>query len=229
MLFNNRFQGSTALIAGALVLSPVAALASDDDDASPHVLIGQVDGGTTLGIGFEGIEPDPTTGALIIPIDVFGDPFPFPLPAITGFSSTPFTPERDLAFEAPDAAEAAELAEFGLVPAPAGAELVLEAVALDDDFSLFLDDGGSGILLDTVGGTMALGSPEFDIHPFYLLETTDMTLGQTTTGTFRVLDNSAGGLGPSGTFDITLEVVPEPSTAALAMAGGAMLLRRRRG
>jgi len=233
-------QGSSALVAAALALNPVAALASgEEEDGSPHVLMGAT-AGESIGFVFEGIDPDPTSGALVIPIDIFGDPltsFALGFPSgVTGFQSEPFEAERDLAFEAPaadgDADELAELAEEGLTPLPASSEIALVADALGDDFIIFLAQlPGSGLndLLDDTGlaAALPLGSTGFDTHPTYILETTDLSLGQTTSGTFRLIDSS-GGLSSSDPFTITLEVVPEPSTATLAMAGTALLLRRRR-
>ncbi|MEM6855304.1 MAG: hypothetical protein AAF593_12935 [Planctomycetota bacterium] len=226
MSFTTRFQGSTALIAAALVLSPAAAMADGDDeeDKGPHVVIGKAIGGSNLVFGFEATEPDPQTGAIVIPIDTFGDPLPG-FTGLTGFQNIPFDEVQDLAFEAPDADEVEELAEFGFDAVPDTSDISVEAVSLPSDFSVFLLGQP---LLDTTGQSLELGSPEFDVHPTYVLETTDpLTPGQTTTGTFKFVDTT-GTLSDSATFDITLVVVPEPTTATLALGGAALLLRRRR-
>lgn len=224
MMFAPRFRGSTALIAAALVLSPAAAMAGEgEEDKGPHVVIGKTIGANSLTFGFEATDPDPTTGAVVIPIDTFGDPIPFI--GLTGFQNIPFDLVQDLAFEAPGADEVEELAEFGFDAVPETSNISLEAVSLPSDFSVFLLGQP---LLETAGQSLVLGNPEFDLHPTYVLETTDsLTLGQTTTGTFRFVDTT-GALSASGNFDITLEVVPEPGTATLALAGAGFLLRRRR-
>jgi len=233
MSFITRFQSFTSLAAIAVALSPVTSIADEgEEDAGPHVLIGEANG--QIGFLFEVITPDPTTGALVIPIDVFGDPLPFPLPNITGVSSVPFDvdgvggdPERlrDLAFESPnDPGEIAELNEEGLNEIGSDSSLALFAVDLDEDFTLFLSDTN---LIETTGDSLALGAPAFDAHPFFILEANELIVGQTVTGTFRLVD-TAGILSDSANFDITLEVVPEPGTATLALAGVTVLLRRRR-
>lgn len=231
MLFPTKFHGSTALIAGAMLLTPAAALASgDDEDKGPHVVIGKTIGADSLTFGFEATDPLPGTSNVVIPIDTFGDPIPFA--GATGFQNIPFDEIQDLAFEAPGADETEELEEFGFDAVPETSNLSVEAVSLPDDFLLFLigdpSTSSPSQLVDATGEALILGSPEFDVHPLYILETADaLTLGQTTTGTFRFVDTT-GGLAPSAEFQITLEVVPEPAAASLALLGGAALLRRRR-
>ena len=55
--------------------------------------------------------------AIVIPIDTFGDPLPG-FTGLTGFQNIPFDEVQDLAFEAPDADEVDELAEFGFDAVP---------------------------------------------------------------------------------------------------------------
>ena len=218
---------ASALVAAAVAgtsLLPSAAWADEEgEDKGPHVVIGKTIGADSLTFGFEATDPDPTTGAVIIPINTFEDPIPFT--GKTGFRNIPFDLEQDLAFEAPGADEVEELEEFGFDAVPETSSIVLEAVTLPSDFAVFLPGQP---LLESTGASLALGNPEFDLHPLYILATTDSaTLGQSTTGTFRFVDTS-GALSPSGSFDLTLQVVPEPSAAALTLIGGAALLRRRR-
>ncbi|MEM1108962.1 MAG: hypothetical protein AAGH99_09770 [Planctomycetota bacterium] len=227
MIFSTRFRGSTALVAAALALSPVATLADEEEeDRGPHVVIGKTIGVNSLTFGFEDPNPasDPDNNSVVIPIDTFSNPVPFA--GITGFQNIPFDLIQDLAFEAPGADEVAEIAEFGFEAVPETSNILLEAVSLPSNFSVFLF--GQAIL-DDPGDTLTLGSPEFDLHPTYIFETTDPSLlDQSITGTFRFIDTT-GDLASSATFDITLQIVPEPTTASLAMAGASLLLLRRRG
>ena len=221
------FFGIRSLLTGFLILGATAPVLAqeeaEEEDAGPHVLVGQVEGTNTLGFAFEATEPDPITGAVIIPINTFESPITFT--GLTGFRNIPFDIVQDLAFEAPGAEEADELAEAGLVPIAETANIVLEAVELPDNFSIFLS--GQEIL-NEAGDTLVLGNPEFDQHPLYIFETDDpLAFGQSTTGTFRFSDTT-GTFADSGTFQITLQVVPEPTAASLLMLGAGALLHRRR-
>ncbi|WP_428386683.1 PEP-CTERM sorting domain-containing protein [Mucisphaera sp.] len=209
------------MLAAAGVLCFVQGMTTEvmagEEDKGPHVLIGALGSGQ-LGIGFEATEP--VDGGAIIPIDTFEAPIPFT--GLTGFRNIPFDEVQDLAFEAPDAEEAEELAEFGLVPVADTANLALEIVSINDDFALFLQGIG---LIDEAGEQFVFGAPEFDFHPLYILETTDTGLVGSTTGSFRIVDLS-GGLTPSDPFSITL-TVPEPASVGLLGLLGMGLLRRR--
>ena len=212
-----------ASLLGAAAAAPNPAKADEEGgDRGPHIVVGRTLGADSLTFGFEATTPDPVTGAVVIPIDTFEDPIPFT--GVTGFRNIPFDLDQDLAFEAPGADEVEELEEFGFDAVPETSSIVLEAVTLPANFSIFLQGQP---LLKATGDALALGSPEFDLHPLYVLETGSVALGQSTTGSFRFVDTT-GALSPSGTFDVTLQVVPEPAAASVLALGGAALLRRRR-
>ena len=225
MLFARSRPSAAVLIAAGLAAPSFASVDEEGGDRGPHVVVGKTIGADSLTFGFEEADPDPVSGAVVIPIDTFEDPIPFT--GVSGFRNIPFDLVQDLAFEAPGPDEADELAEFGFDAVPTSSSIALEAVALPADFSIFLQGQA---LLQQVGQTLTLGSPEFDLHPLYVLETPGAALlGRSTTGSFRFIDTT-GALAPSGTFEVTLQVVPEPSTAmlGLGLGGGVALLRRRR-
>ncbi|MEQ9460353.1 MAG: PEP-CTERM sorting domain-containing protein [Phycisphaeraceae bacterium] len=205
-----------ALLAALSITVPAHA---DEGDAAPHVLIGVLSGTTQIGVGFEGATTD-ASGNVLVQVPVFENLIP--LTPLSGFRNIPFDPDNDLAFEAPGDEEADELEDFGLIAAPTSALFALEAVDLPADFAIFVV---GQTVMETTGDSIQLGSPEFDLHPLYVLETLNPSATGPTTGLFRIIDLN-GGLLPSDTFGITL-AVPEPASAAILGLAGLTLIRRR--
>lgn len=109
---------------------------------------------------------------------------------------------------------------FTLAP---GADIRFELLAIDDGF-LVRDDATFDVI--PVGGQWTIGSPDFDIHPFWHAPAGD--LGDTYELTFRLVDLGVSAYTPSPAFTMTFAAVPAPSAATFIALAGLAALRRRR-
>lgn len=112
----------------------------------------------------------------------------------------------------------------------AGADVRFEVISFDAALRGWTQ--GFAGTFDDPGEFFSLGSPDFDEHPFWQINSDDAGFNPLQTqwqATGRLVDVGLTGYAPSEAFTLTFVPVPEPSTLAiLTLTGAALMLRRRR-
>lgn len=111
----------------------------------------------------------------------------------------------------------------------ASADVRFEVISFDDAFRGWTQ--GFASTFHDPGEFFELGSPDFDEHPFWQIDSTDVGFDPLQTqwqATGRLVDVGLTGYAPSEAFTLTFVPVPEPATLAFAVLPVALLVRRRR-
>ena len=205
---------TTAAAAGTLVAAPPASGQEEEGDGAPHVAVVQEPTGELE------IELEVSAG-----LDTSADPTRLTLDNSAystlygGFRTFPVndtpSPNDDLGF----VSEVEGVDEEG---AALSESIGLRLLSKDADFRVF--DGVTEILT-APGATFSLGNA-FDFHPVWVLDSTDPSFLSTSDGSFELFSEDTTEV--IGAFDVRLNTIPEPASAALLAAGGLLLVGRRR-
>lgn len=109
-----------------------------------------------------------------------------------------------------------------------GADIRFEVISFDPAFQGWTQ--GFAATFSNPGDQFVMGSPDFDEHPFWQINSDDPSFdpGQTVwMATGRVIDEGSTGYQPSEAFTLKFSPVPEPCTATLLLLGGVLVSRRR--
>lgn len=110
----------------------------------------------------------------------------------------------------------------------AGADIRFEVIAFDAALKGWTQ--GFASIFDDAGEFFPLGSPDFDEHPFWQIDSSDAGFDALQTqwnATGRLIDVGTTGYAPSAPFTLSFVPVPEPASALLLSLTGATLLLRR--
>lgn len=108
-----------------------------------------------------------------------------------------------------------------------GADVWFVLVAVDPAFKVY----DPFFNLMSPGDSFALGGHEFDVHPFWHIDSDDAAFDPTQSewhATFRLIDKGTTGYGVSGDYTAAFTNVPAPGAGALLVLGGVCAARRRR-
>ncbi|MCW5775641.1 MAG: hypothetical protein KIS87_04240 [Phycisphaeraceae bacterium] len=108
-----------------------------------------------------------------------------------------------------------------------GADVWFVLVAVDPAFKVY----DPFFSLMSPGDSFALGGHEFDVHPFWHIDSDDAAFDPFQTewhATFRLIDMGTTGYGASEAYRVAFTNVPAPGAVALLAPAVAAALRRRR-
>jgi len=197
---------TTVLSIAALTASP--ALAGDDHGHGSDFIIGINDTGQ-LAFEFDGDDLEPISDFIMnggLNGDFTGYFFDEP-----GFAS--------LDEDEPDE---------GFFMLGAGADIYVMINAIDAPFQVYDPDFDAVV---PAGGMFALGSPDFDTHPFWTVDTTSPAFDANVFEydvTLKFVDLGSTGYADSEAITVTFSRVPAPGTAGLLAISGLGAIRRRR-
>lgn len=193
----------TVLFVGLAVIPGSAALAGDEHEHGDDFIVGR-SGTGQLAAEFDSGDIHELPIVLTIPGDGFG--------------------LDDPGFAALDEDEPDE--DFFMLGA--SAEISVELVSMDADLQV-LSEPLFDTLLSTPGDEWALPlGNTFDVHPFWFVSDPDFSeLGETFEFQFKLVDGS-GTYSDSPVYTTNFIAVPEPTSLAIAVLGGLMVVRRRR-
>ena len=193
----------SALVLTAILTQGATALAGEDHAHGDDFIIGRTDSGQ-LAAEFDTGDIHELPIVLTIPGDGFGADEP-------GFTV--------LDEDEPDE-------DFFMLGA--SAEISVELVNMDADLQV-LSEPLFDTLLATPGDQWAMPVGNvFDVHPFWFVSDPDFSeLGETFAFQFKLVDGS-GTYTDSPVYTTNFIAVPEPTSLALAVLGGVMVVRRRR-
>lgn len=145
----------------------------------------------------------------------------FPLPPVSGLIS-------GYALDDPGflSLDKDEVDLFMLDPA---AVIALEIVSIDPALNVWAP--GLTSIADEPGEQFLIGTPAFDEHPTWHIDTEDPAfdpLQETYSVTFRLIDQGTSNHAPSEDITVRFAAVPEPATLLLMTAGALVALKRRR-